>query len=132
MMLEREEELARALAPSLARHLLASGGEPVLLLGGDVIVAGRSTTWRGSPARTARCSYRAATPRSPTTGAGPMPPTWPSSVPTKTQSSRVAGDGRGACRLVGARSSRQAGSRGAKERPIFDVAAAEFRHARVR
>ena len=39
-MLLRPEELARALAPSLALHLLSADGPPVLLLADDVLVRG--------------------------------------------------------------------------------------------
>jgi glycosyltransferase involved in cell wall biosynthesis/SAM-dependent methyltransferase len=116
MLLQREEELARALAPALARHLLLLD-DPVLLLGSDAVVRGPLDDL----ARLAREHGVVLIPRR----NSPLP-----DDDRRPDAGDMAKLGAYDDAIVGVAAADMwlDGREGA---PIFDVAAAEFRHARV-
>jgi glycosyltransferase involved in cell wall biosynthesis/SAM-dependent methyltransferase len=123
------EELARALGPSLVRHLLATG-DPVLLLGSDTLVRGPLDDL----ARMSREHGAALVPRrdSPLLYDGRRPDAADMAKLGAYDDAivGVAGDG-AAFAAWWERAAAGMWLDGREGAPIFDVAAAEFRHARV-
>ncbi|MDX6621715.1 MAG: hypothetical protein QOK36_4101, partial [Gaiellales bacterium] len=125
-MLLRDDELARALAPSLALHLLADGGT-VLLLGNDVVVRGPLDDL----ARLARESGTVLVPRrrSPLPDDDRRPDASDMAKLGAYDDALVGAAGEGELPAWWGRAIAEAWLDGREDGPLLDVAAAEFAHA---
>jgi glycosyltransferase involved in cell wall biosynthesis/SAM-dependent methyltransferase len=129
-MMLRPEELARALAPSLALSLLSTGSTPVLLLADDVLVRGPLDDL----ARVAREDGTALVPRrdSPVPDDGRRPDAADMAKLGAIDDGIVAVTGQGSPLIAWwERAIADGWVAGREELPLLDVAAAEFSNVRV-